>query len=137
MSGCGQREKARNLRRCPEITTVSIDDAYRLAPGIFRTKHTLQQTPTMEYQPRYAQPFTLQEALGLDIEIINEGESQARKQLTGAMTAEIEIARLQNSLSKLNDTQGQLRECIDKAKAGSEEPEAEIVEAFEDNVNVM
>lgn len=31
------------------------------------------QATTMEYTPRYAQPFTLTEAIGLDVSIITDG----------------------------------------------------------------
>ncbi|KAJ3500873.1 hypothetical protein NMY22_g19115 [Coprinellus aureogranulatus] len=90
----------------------------------------------MEYRPRYAQPFTLREAVGLDIEIINEGRPTAVP-LAEVLTVQSEIARLQNSLDKLNDTQAQLREFIQQSREGSEEPDAEIVKALEDNIDVI
>lgn len=67
----------------------------------------------MEYKPKFSQPFTLQEASALDVAIISE-----------------EIARLQNSLKHLRETQKNL----------SSDPDAiddEISLALEENKVVI
>ncbi|KAJ7094667.1 hypothetical protein B0H15DRAFT_133815 [Mycena belliarum] len=71
----------------------------------------------MEYKPRYAQPFTLAEAGLLDVETI-----------TG------EIARLQNSIQRLNVTQEMLR---DHATSIQPEVDSEIDKAIEENETVI
>ncbi|KAJ7498815.1 hypothetical protein FB451DRAFT_1014283 [Mycena latifolia] len=71
----------------------------------------------MDYQPRYAQPFTLAEARLLDIETI-----------TG------EIARLQNSLQRLGETQEMLR---DHAASIQPDVDPEITKAIEENETVI
>lgn len=68
----------------------------------------------MDYRPRYAQPFTLEQAVHLDVPIISE-----------------EIARLQNSLSLLRSTQEQLKE------ANEADPDPEFVKAIEENDEVI
>ncbi|KAJ7129562.1 hypothetical protein C8R44DRAFT_777082 [Mycena epipterygia] len=73
----------------------------------------------MEYTPRYTQPFTLSEARLLDVETITE-----------------EIARLQNSLHRLGDTQEMLREHIASIQPG-EDVDPEITKAIEENETVM
>ncbi|KAI0068779.1 hypothetical protein BV25DRAFT_1786088, partial [Artomyces pyxidatus] len=67
------------------------------------------------YQPRHSQPFTLAEAVGLDVPIITD-----------------EIARLHNSLQHLKETQQELRQLI-------QEPEKDpvLLEAFQDNETVI
>ncbi|KAF9446949.1 hypothetical protein P691DRAFT_803248 [Macrolepiota fuliginosa MF-IS2] len=69
----------------------------------------------MEYQPRYTQPFTLTEAIGLDVSVITD-----------------EIARLHNSLKHLRETQDMLREY-----QLTEEPDPEIRKALEENEVVI
>ncbi|GJE84220.1 hypothetical protein PsYK624_002960 [Phanerochaete sordida] len=64
----------------------------------------------MEYTPRYPQPFTLAEAVGLDVSTITE-----------------EIARLQNSLARLRATQAQLKEAL------AEAPDPDFSKAVEEN----
>lgn len=64
----------------------------------------------MEYTPRYPQPFTLSQAVGLDVSTITE-----------------EIARLQNSLSHLRSTQEQLKDAL------AEDPDPEFTKAVEEN----
>ncbi|KAJ7908255.1 hypothetical protein B0H13DRAFT_1474647, partial [Mycena leptocephala] len=73
----------------------------------------------MEYKPRYAQPFTLAEARLLDVETITE-----------------EIARLQNSLQRLGETQDMLREHVASIQPG-EEVDPEIAKAIEENETVI
>ncbi|KZT74345.1 hypothetical protein DAEQUDRAFT_720508 [Daedalea quercina L-15889] len=64
----------------------------------------------MDYRPRYAQPFTLREAVRLDVSVITE-----------------EMARLQNSLQHLRRTQTELRNAADAA------PDPEFTKAIEEN----
>ncbi|KAH9938194.1 uncharacterized protein B0H18DRAFT_1112373 [Fomitopsis serialis] len=64
----------------------------------------------MDYRPRYSQPFTLQEAVGLDVSVITE-----------------EIARLQHSLQHLRRTQTELKVVSDEA------PDPEFTKAIEEN----
>ncbi|KAF8165263.1 hypothetical protein B0H34DRAFT_230861 [Crassisporium funariophilum] len=66
----------------------------------------------MDYTPRYQQPFTLAEAIGLDVSVISE-----------------EISRLQNSLKYLKETQELLRESL----LVFGDPDPELTEAYEDN----
>jgi len=73
----------------------------------------------MEYKPRYTQPFTLAEAKLLDVETITE-----------------EIARLQNSLQRLGETQDMLREHVASMQSG-EEVDPEISKAIEENETVI
>ncbi|KAI0650769.1 hypothetical protein C8Q79DRAFT_945115 [Trametes meyenii] len=69
----------------------------------------------MEYRPRYAQPFTLEEARQLEVPIITE-----------------EISRLQNSLAHLERTQEVLREAL------SDSPDdADLSQALGENENVI
>ncbi|OCH92950.1 hypothetical protein OBBRIDRAFT_772640 [Obba rivulosa] len=68
----------------------------------------------MEYTPRYPQPFTLQEAVQLDVSVITE-----------------EIARLQNSLEHLKKTQQGLREALE----ASADPE--FADAIGENEDVI
>ncbi|KAG2013560.1 hypothetical protein CC2G_010459 [Coprinopsis cinerea AmutBmut pab1-1] len=70
----------------------------------------------MEYHPRYQQPFTLGEAIGLDPAIITE-----------------EISRLHNSLAKLKETQGELKKCIEE----DNETDEELSLAFKENEDVI
>ncbi|PBL02414.1 hypothetical protein ARMGADRAFT_1158956 [Armillaria gallica] len=71
----------------------------------------------MEYSPRYAQPFTLNQAIQLDIPVITE-----------------EIARLQNSLQHLRETQELLGQYITE---NPDEQDAEIEKAFKENEIVI
>ncbi|KAJ7276497.1 hypothetical protein B0H12DRAFT_1085700 [Mycena haematopus] len=73
----------------------------------------------MDYKPRYPQPFSLGEAKLLDVETITE-----------------EIARLQNSLQRLGETQSMLREHV-AAMQPSEEVDPEITKAIEENETVI
>ncbi|KAL1747716.1 hypothetical protein HDZ31DRAFT_31275 [Schizophyllum fasciatum] len=68
----------------------------------------------MEYTPRHAQPFTLEQAVHLDVAIINE-----------------EIARLQNSLQHLNETQSLLRTHL------ASETDPDLKQALEENEEVI
>ncbi|PPQ77411.1 hypothetical protein CVT25_010993 [Psilocybe cyanescens] len=65
----------------------------------------------MDYTPRFYQPFTLREAIALDVSVINE-----------------EISRLQNSLQKLDETQIILKE---------EQHDPDIKKAYEENNQVI
>ncbi|TBU45051.1 hypothetical protein BD309DRAFT_861017 [Dichomitus squalens] len=69
----------------------------------------------MEYVPRYSQPFTLQEARGLDVPIITE-----------------EISRLQNSIAHLQRTQDELKDALSITPG-----DLELLEAFEENEVVI
>ncbi|TRM67725.1 hypothetical protein BD626DRAFT_564638 [Schizophyllum amplum] len=68
----------------------------------------------MEYRARYNQPFTLAEAVHLDVAIITE-----------------EIARLQNSLQHLNETQALLRTHI------ALESDPDLQQALNENEQVI
>ncbi|KAF9485273.1 hypothetical protein BDN70DRAFT_796013 [Pholiota conissans] len=70
----------------------------------------------MEYTPRFVQPFSLAEAINLDVTVITE-----------------EIARLQNSLMHLKETQRILQADLGE----SEEVDPEVVKAFEENKLVI
>jgi len=70
----------------------------------------LLTSATMDYRPRYSQPFTLQEAVGMDVSVITE-----------------EIARLQHSLQHLRRTQSELELVSDEA------PDPEFTKAIEEN----
>ncbi|KAJ6539445.1 hypothetical protein B0H19DRAFT_360476 [Mycena capillaripes] len=74
----------------------------------------------MDYKPRYTQPFTLSEARLLDVETIVE-----------------EIARLQNSLQRLGETQDILREHVASSIQPGEEVDREITKAIEENEIVI
>ncbi|KAK0191080.1 hypothetical protein F5146DRAFT_1047047 [Armillaria mellea] len=71
----------------------------------------------MEYTPRYAQPFTLNQAIQLDIPVITE-----------------EIARLQNSLQHLRETQELLAQYIAE---NPDDKDAEMEKAFKENETVI
>ncbi|KAJ7781136.1 hypothetical protein B0H16DRAFT_1497192 [Mycena metata] len=73
----------------------------------------------MDYKPRFAQPFTLSEARLLDVETITE-----------------EIARLQNSLQHLSNTQETLQEYVASVQPG-EEVDRDITKAIEENETVI
>ncbi|KAJ3814198.1 hypothetical protein F5876DRAFT_17466, partial [Lentinula aff. lateritia] len=73
----------------------------------------------MELRPRYNQPFTLSEAILLDISTISE-----------------EISRLQYSIKRLRETQETLQEVIDEAESPGA-ADVEIVQAFKENQEVM
>ncbi|KAJ6485156.1 hypothetical protein C8R47DRAFT_550657 [Mycena vitilis] len=79
----------------------------------------IQATILMDYKPRYEQPFTLSEARLLDVETITE-----------------EIARLQNSLQRLRETQDILREHVASIQTG-ESVDPEITSALEENETVI
>ncbi|EGO01886.1 hypothetical protein SERLA73DRAFT_166398 [Serpula lacrymans var. lacrymans S7.3] len=68
----------------------------------------------MEFSPRYSQPFTLEEAIHLDLPVITE-----------------EIARLENSLLHLGQTQEELREYTKGPPPSSQDPD--ILQAIEEN----
>ncbi|KAJ7179040.1 hypothetical protein C8R46DRAFT_1072286 [Mycena filopes] len=73
----------------------------------------------MDYTPRFAQPFTLSEARLLDVQTVTE-----------------EIARLQNSIQHLTETQKLLREYVGSVQPG-EEVDREITKAIEENETVI
>ncbi|KAI0796710.1 hypothetical protein C8Q75DRAFT_207288 [Abortiporus biennis] len=68
----------------------------------------------MDYRPRYSQPFTLAQAISLDVGTITE-----------------EISRLQNSIAHLNTTQDQLHEAIEAS------PDDEFTKALRENEIVI
>lgn len=69
----------------------------------------------MDYAPKYAQPFTFEQATLLDVPVIFE-----------------EIARLQNSLQHLKRTQDELQAFVDDS-----EKDPDIVQALEENRTVI
>ncbi|KAF8529178.1 hypothetical protein BU17DRAFT_37867 [Hysterangium stoloniferum] len=70
----------------------------------------------MEYTPRYSQPFSVEQAVLLEMPVITA-----------------EIARLQHSLLHLRNTQSELKASIDS----EEQADPVIVEAFEENKTVI
>lgn len=86
----------------------------------------------MEYRPRYSQPFTLEEARQLAVPIITEGTSFDFMASTWLIHTYAEISRLQNSLSHLQRTQGELKEALATAPG-----DPDLTEAFEENEVVM
>ncbi|KAL0949451.1 hypothetical protein HGRIS_009506 [Hohenbuehelia grisea] len=70
----------------------------------------------MDFIPRYKQPFGLAQAIALDVPTITE-----------------EIARLENSLKHLRQTQEILRESLDSSDPADEE----LSKAYEENKTVM
>ncbi|KAF9464459.1 hypothetical protein BDZ94DRAFT_1256489 [Collybia nuda] len=72
----------------------------------------------MDYLPRYPQPFTLAEAIALDVSVISE-----------------EITRLQHSLRYLRQTQDTLHEHVASEKPEDIDPE--ISKALEENEDVI
>jgi len=70
----------------------------------------------MDYIPRHSQPFTLEQAILLDVSIISE-----------------EITRLQNSLQHLKRTQDELRQHV----ASTSSPDADFIEATAENEDVI
>ncbi|TDL29555.1 hypothetical protein BD410DRAFT_779995 [Rickenella mellea] len=70
----------------------------------------------MNYEPRHSHPFTIQEAIQLDIPTITQ-----------------EISRLQNSLAHLNETQRQLSAYI----SASATPDEDLQDAFRENEEVI
>lgn len=89
----------------------------------------------MDYRPRFAQPFTLNEAIGLDVGVITEGGAiRLQNPLRLNMIKTLpEIARLQNSLKHLKETQTILESTL-KEEGG---PDPELRKAFEENEAVM
>ncbi|KZP32978.1 hypothetical protein FIBSPDRAFT_943943 [Athelia psychrophila] len=70
----------------------------------------------MDYTPRYPQPFSLEQAIHLEVPIISE-----------------EITRLQHSLQHLKSTQEELREYV----ASESQPDPELVAAIVENEGVI
>ncbi|KAE9389616.1 hypothetical protein BT96DRAFT_889964 [Gymnopus androsaceus JB14] len=73
----------------------------------------------MEHRNRYVQPFTLAEAVLLDVSTISE-----------------EITRLQYSIKRLRETQDILQETIQEAES-PEVADQDILQAFKENQEVM
>ena len=90
----------------------------------------------MEYAPKYAQPFTLQEARGLDVPIITEGPCYVpavhRANRTYSVSRDLEISRLQNSIAHLQRTQDELKDALSTTP-----DDPDLTEAFEENEVVM
>ena len=84
----------------------------------------------MEYTPRYPQPFTFWQAVQLDVPIITEG-TRAITVKVGILRYLSEIARLQNSLVHLRETQQSLQEAIDDTR------DPDFMQALEENAGVM
>ncbi|KIM90879.1 hypothetical protein PILCRDRAFT_811373 [Piloderma croceum F 1598] len=70
----------------------------------------------MDYTPRHPQPFTLEQAILLDVAVLSE-----------------EITRLQNSLQHLKGTQEELRQHV----ATSSSPDPDFIEAILENEEVI
>jgi hypothetical protein len=88
----------------------------------------------MDYKPRFSQPFTLNEAIGLDVAVITEGIAVVfNKYRISINSRSLEIARLQNSLERLRETQEILQAVI--IEPGESDPEIKL--AFEENQVVM
>ena len=88
----------------------------------------------MDYKPRFSQPFTLYEAIGLDVAVITEGIAVVFNKCRISINCRsLEIARLQNSLERLRETQEVLQAVI--IEPGESDPE--IMLAFEENQVVM
>jgi len=107
----------------PRIKTLVMEavlehDAIISEPGLFRLINSLCTVsniyPGMDYRPKYYQPFTLEEAVRMDVAVLTE-----------------EITRLQNSLQHLKRTQTELQE------ARSSTPDPDIVEAIKENELVI
>ena len=86
----------------------------------------------MEYKPLHTQPFTVEQAALLELSVITAGGC-ILKYLYHDLTPLIEIARLQNSLEHLRDTQQQLQENVES----EENCDPVILQAFEENKVVM
>lgn len=84
----------------------------------------------MDYTPRYPQPFTLWQAIQLDVPIITEGQHVCKREVNVLKLCS-EIARLQNSLVLLRETQQTLQEAIDDTQ------DPDFVQALEENTGVM
>ncbi|GBE79698.1 hypothetical protein BKA93DRAFT_758315 [Sparassis latifolia] len=68
----------------------------------------------MDYKPRFYQPFSLEEAVRMDVSVLTE-----------------EISRLQNSIEHLKTTQEELKEAM------SSTPDPEFTKAVEENEVVI
>jgi hypothetical protein len=64
----------------------------------------------MHYRPKYSQPFTLSQAMAFDVETITGG-IPTLYELGICLKDYAEIARLQDSLHRLNETQVSVRRC--------------------------
>jgi len=87
----------------------------------------------MDYSPRYPQPFTLREASGLDATTVTDGGRFSLRRLCNISQTHRrfpEIARLQDSLQRLHETQKALREY-------DGEPDEEIDKAVQENETTM
>jgi len=84
---------------------------------LFRLLDNLSQFESfiMEYTPRYSQPFTVAQAVLLDVPIITE-----------------EISRIQTSLDHLRRTQSELREAL-----ADDPDDLDFRKAFEENEDVI
>jgi hypothetical protein len=92
----------------------------------------------MDFIPRHKQPFTLAEAIQLDPSLIADGrniDGYATRVgfLILYMHLCVEIARLQNSLKHLRETQVALREHIRDAP----EHDADVEDAAQENEETM
>ncbi|WWC71355.1 uncharacterized protein I206_105310 [Kwoniella pini CBS 10737] len=75
---------------------------------------------SIEFTPKHSQPFTLEEAMGLEIE-----------------TLVTEIKRLENSIKHLKKTQIELKSYINSEDGNEEEGEGEIELAYKENENTI
>lgn len=86
----------------------------------------------MDFIPRHRQPFTLQQAIGLNIAEITEGtQTKTALYMPFILAQFAEIDRLQNSLAHLRKTQDELRDAL------SSDPDPVFKEAIEENEEVM
>jgi hypothetical protein len=87
----------------------------------------------MDYTPRHPQPFTLEQAILLDVTILSEGQAVSSSIYLTSAYPPPEITRLQNSLEHLKRTQEELREHV----ATSSSPDPDFIEAISENEEVM
>lgn len=86
----------------------------------------------MEYKARHVQPFTVEQAVLLETAVITSGGCKSRL-LCHKLTYLTEIARLQNSLEHLQNTQRQLHENVNS----EEHADPILLQALEENKVVM
>lgn len=99
-------------------------------------------TCTMFQQPTYAQPFTMEEALQLDVLIISEGQPRALSRFAAGSVSRLtgsspqptwaEISRLRHSIQLLRESNAQILAFLDE-----EGDDQELRESVEENLITM